>query len=1284
MDVPLLLYRPGKTPTLIFSPANKTSDEEDGAQLMGLASMLRKQLGRTWQDSWLTENAYIIPRKSLPLSIDSESGQDPQTSPEAGQSLHVEFPADVPADLQEAAEKAALATRSYKNQGDERVLDLAIVAWNHLLRNPALEKTTRAFRWSVYNGAGNAFFYRSRINRDLNDLDQGIFLCSEAVKLAFDPKILALTHLNLCIAFIERNSYTSTRESLVDSIKHYRAVVTHDPASLPQSPKFLTRMGNTLLNLYQLEGHAEDLEDAVKCFQQTVNSTAPDSPDLPNYLKNLANCLHSLFDLRENPKYLEQAIQYHRQALNLLPSDSADLPLYLSNLGAVLGKRYDLTTNLQDLNEAIDLFQEAVDSTPPDSPDYPDYLVNLGTALTNRYQYLGRLQDLSHATERLREAVAHSKADYPDFSDKLYSLGTCLYEWFAYTREVKDLEEAIGILQQAVAKAANELRLPVYLNALSGVILERYRAKGQIVYLGEAIALQRDALKRALSGIPALRRILQYNLGTTLMIRFERMKEMRDIDEAIHLLKETVQNTSANAVDRPGTYITLGGALRSRYNKTKEREDLSKAIQSLRTAIQLLSSDAAELRRAHHDLGNALRDLYDITKQVKYLDEATQCFEKSFDETDSIANRCILLFSFGRAWQDYYVLTEQDKYLQDAKTCYEQACKDGWQVIPEVIMKEARSWGHWAADRAEWEEASQAYTYALQALEALYQWQILQTDREIYAGEVSGLYERAAYAMARADLLPQAILTLEKGRAKTLSEALARDYTNLEDLQQNYPEAYQRYCMAAENVRLLERSEREGEFLHFEHRRGPASEPTFTTEHMNKARTELEAAITHIRGISDDKNDKNFLKEPTFEDICKATVSNTPLVYIAVTPRGSLTLLLHAGSITPKMILEENFTLDHLHNLLIEQGWQQRLQNEGAAFTFPKGFLPSQTLPTAKRIYSALTTTLSETLPLLGTHLIGPIAHHLQVSGDTQVVLLPTSILGLLPLHAATYELEGKPACLMDTLAVAYALSARALTIARQEARKRQTFPPYLLAVGNPSPSPLSRVKTTPNFPFARAEVETIAGFFPPQVVTALYEDEATLEAVWRKLPEATIAHFACHGTFDPLLPLDAALILAQETPLTLRELLNAPPERLARLRLAVLSACQTALTDFRRVPDEAIGLLSGFLQAGIPSVVGTQWPVRAISTALLMVRFYELLFQGDQEAGLSPQVPVHALRLAQSWLRDLTYSDLKAYATHLPGWNLSVLGIEYEMGSDECPYAEPFYWAAFAYYGVI
>lgn len=206
---------------------------------------------------------------------------------------------------------------------------------------------------------------------------------------------------------------------------------------------------------------------------------------------------------------------------------------------------------------------------------------------------------------------------------------------------------------------------------------------------------------------------------------------------------------------------------------------------------------------------------------------------------------------------------------------------------------------------------------------------------------------------------------------------------------------------------------------------------------------------------------------------------------------------------------------------------------------------------------------------------MAPLARELRALGLTRVTLIPGGRLNLLPLHAATYSANGQPVAFLDEFTVAYVPSAQTLNESRARAAAAGVAPggtAALLAVGNPMPVPVPLA-------WARAEAEAVTDLYP-DAPDLLLEEGATLDAVRAAMPGRGVLHFACHGSFDPGDPLQSKLVLADEMPLTLAEIRDMP---LAGTRLAVLSACQTGLTDFRELPDEVVGLPAGFLQAGLP-----------------------------------------------------------------------------------------------------
>ena len=135
---------------------------------------------------------------------------------------------------------------------------------------------------------------------------------------------------------------------------------------------------------------------------------------------------------------------------------------------------------------------------------------------------------------------------------------------------------------------------------------------------------------------------------------------------------------------------------------------------------------------------------------------------------------------------------------------------------------------------------------------------------------------------------------------------------------------------------------------------------------------------------------------------------------------------------------------------------------------------------------------------------------------------------------------------------------------------------------------------------------------------------------------------------------------------------------------MVVLSACQTGITDFTKAPNEVIGFSGAFMQAGVPAIISTLWPVEEISTMLLLRRFYQIYWQDNR-----PPAAI-ALQQAQYWLRDATAQTLMDFCNQvtdsLPAdkqLKYQLLADRYEsQESDSKPYAHPYYWAGFVFSG--
>jgi CHAT domain-containing protein len=113
-------------------------------------------------------------------------------------------------------------------------------------------------------------------------------------------------------------------------------------------------------------------------------------------------------------------------------------------------------------------------------------------------------------------------------------------------------------------------------------------------------------------------------------------------------------------------------------------------------------------------------------------------------------------------------------------------------------------------------------------------------------------------------------------------------------------------------------------------------------------------------------------------------------------------------------------------------------------------------------------------------------------------------------------------------------------------------------------------------------------------------------------------------------------------------------------------------------VTDEVFATSTAFLAAGSACVLASLWPVDDLATALLMTKFYEVLFEGRR--------PPEALRQAQLWLRSLSDSEEAAFLEAHPELESEASRRRQGRGpspsgstaGQQTPYSAPSFWAPF------
>lgn len=651
---------------------------------------------------------------------------------------------------------------------------------------------------------------------------------------------------------------------------------------------------------------------------------------------------------------------------------------------------------------------------------------------------------------------------------------------------------------------------------------------------------------------------------------------------------------------------------------------------------------------AQVNLANAYLSLYEITNDQRFAQRAEHLLKEAlifFNRSEYPEEWATTQYALGNLYSSRYDRTSNIADADKAEEYYRtviDATKDS-HLASIYPFRSASALTSLYFHKSEWAKAIEAYRYAKAALDELYRIQVFVKSKEVWLREARNLHSFGAYAFAKQGDLHDAVVTLERGRARLLGEVLARERSNLDEVRKIDPEAYEAYREAVVQISRLERVS--------------IAEP----DEARKAHMQLQEAIERIRKIP---GYEGFLSEPEFKDVAEAVEPGFPLVYLATTPSGSLALICYCDSngdtLAIKPVWADKFTEAHLRELLVGPDGTEGLGGWFGAYVHWLNLRDSNSRDEWFKVVERTTEKLWDLL-------MGAVVEELKRLGVQQAVLIPAGRLALLPLHAAWTSQNGRRTYALDLIAFSYSPSARALTYARSIAER--TGAEKLLAIDEPktvSASPLLN---------SYAEVSAVASHFTYAKI--FRHNECKRDAILKALLEAQVAHFSCHGGSDWANPLQSSLLMANDELLTVQDIFSL---RFKGARLAVLSACETGIIG-TQLPDEVVMLPTAFMQAGFAGVVASLWAVPDLSTAMLMEHFYHLWRKEVQQ-------PCIALRNAQQWLRDTTNQEkgeyFKRYISEMAGTRMPEPAAATLYSSvmiqmpDSRDFEHPYYWAAF------
>ncbi|WP_293072716.1 CHAT domain-containing tetratricopeptide repeat protein [Moorena sp. SIO4A5] len=1006
---------------------------------------------------------------------------------------------------------------------------------------------------------------------------------------------------------------------------------------------------------------AQNIEQAIACYQQalTVRTFEAFPIEWATTQTNLGNAYCNRIK-GEKGQNIEDAIACYQQALRVFTFEA--FPIEWANTQYNLGNGYCNRIKgekAQNIEDAIACFQQALKvSTFEAFPeDWATTQTNLGNAYCNRIKG-EKAQNIEQAIACFQQAlkVRTFEAFPEDWSRTQTNLGAAYYNRIK-GEKAQNIEDAIACFQQALRVSTFEAfpedwaTTQTNLGATYGNRIKGEKAQN----IEQAIACFQQALKvRTFEAFPEDWARTQTNLALAYRDRIKGEKA-QNIEDAIACFQQALKVSTFEAFpeDWATTQTNLALAYYDRI-KGEKAQNIEDAIACYQQALRVSTFEAFPIdwARTQTNLGAAYYQRIKGDK-AQNIEDAIACYQQALRVSTFEAfpiDWARTQNNLGGAYY-YRIKGEKAKNLEEAITCLQSALEvNTRQAFPQEYLESKNNLGFAYRDAQNFPEAYKAFDAAIKTVEFLRDEIISGSGVEEYKTKLAEKNNKSYRGMVETCLaltnITEAIDYVERSKTGNLvEEILSRDLKTIFPVDvATQLEQYRDEIAAGQN----------------QIQQGKAENPKVLAQRLQELRQQRNELQDRYLPIG-----SGF----KFEQFQNKLDDNTAIVEFYSTGDKLLTFIFTRQTQQPIV-------------------WESEPQDLDKLIKWLKGYL--RAYYTKKYHWQRrLNTRL---------HLLAKIIHIddiiQQIPPECErLILIPHQYLHLLPLHALpinTQQGEGNSKILMDRFpaGVSYAPSCQLLQLT--ETRKRPEEFTHLFAVQNPS----ADLQYTP------MEVDVIKSYFnPPPDTEVLVENAATKAAIDSKpLNTFHYVHFSCHGYFNYEEPRKSALILANarkpasaepnperylrvedekydlEKCLTIDDVFEL---QLKQCRLVTLSACETGLIDYNNISDEYIGLPSGFLVAGSPAVVSSLWKVNDLSTALLMIKFYQNL--GEQ------MTLAVALNQAQLWLRDSTKGELEEWAKHLP---LSLSHREqlgdcfYNLGSMEKPFQNPYHWAAFVAIG--
>jgi hypothetical protein len=672
---------------------------------------------------------------------------------------------------------------------------------------------------------------------------------------------------------------------------------------------------------------------------------------------------------------------------------------------------------------------------------------------------------------------------------------------------------------------------------------------------------------------------------------------LTDVGKEIELLRNHFSSTSPLTDRQQDCLNKLVRCYRAKISLTHDITDIEDAIKWHRLLLKSTHPSDPSMSFHRSSFANLLYFAFSHIKRVEYLDESVTIHREVLGVENARLIRFATIRRLIETLSSRWRLFRHKSDLDEIMELFASGVEDTYVTVPSRFEL-ACDWAY-AARISVHHSLPRAYGRAMSIMQSSLAFAPTLPIQHERLVEKRDLYEKTPLNFAsyqiRMGKLELAIETLEQGRALLWSEMHGLR-TSTDQLRTADPDLAEKFTAINKEIEILTTSASSDRNVGTDDDGWMAqlSDLIVKQQELLKERDGLISEIRSLPGF------ENFLL-PLRSDTLRSASSHGPVIIINHCKwRSDIIIVLHDSP--PSLISTPYYFFGRVNGLKDKLlGVRQRCG------------------PDSQQYVRTLVSVQRDLYELIGRPVIKRL-NELGIPERSRVWWCPTSVLGYLPLHAMgpiPSAGNGKQ-YFSDIYISSYTPTLSTLITSRNSGTRHSNLPNILL-VAQPDLS----------LPGVSGEIQVIQNLKTP--VTSLISQNATASTVLDGLRHHQFCHFACHGVLTTGKPFDASLILYNEEPLMLLDIVRS---RLLAGECAFLATCHTAELSDESMPDEVLHLSAAMQYSGFRSVIGTMWAMADEDGQYLAKYFYESMFSDERQGVPYYERSARALALAVRMLR--------------------------------------------------